>query len=295
MPLFIHFPVYIDREPVNKRVSHLNDIHIESLGQVAKGGLHLSTTEYSTHRFGKHFHSHYTILLVEAGCNEGFTERQGYRVGPGQVLIINPGELHAGNSYDQQYLRFRSVRITEPLLRRVYAENGIKISGDVVFHTLPITDAHVVRQITALSRRVEWQKDDEEMEADYTELLLTLLDRYSNKKIIRPTAQGRSSALCRAKRFIRENYREDINLQSIAAYAHLSRYHLVRQFKEKYGLSPFQYLRNLRVEEAKKLFPGAVSLTQIAVEVGFFDQSHFIRNFKRIEGTRPSILRKRKD
>ena len=44
-----------------------NDIRIQHLGGVAAGALRLSTTEYSDHQFGKHFHSHYTILLVEAG------------------------------------------------------------------------------------------------------------------------------------------------------------------------------------------------------------------------------------
>jgi len=268
------------------------DIQIAHLGRIEEG-LSLTATAYRQHHFPKHFHSHYTILLVEEGINEGFTERQRYRVEPGQVLIINPGELHAGHSFDQRYLRFRSLRITEAMLQRVYADNGVAISGDVVFETLPITDARLAQQITALSLGLAQQKGEYEVEADYTSLLLTLLSRYSNKKKTAGPEQVNRPALLRAERFIRDNYKADIKLQDIAAYAYLSRYHLVRQFKKHYGLSPFQYLRNLRVEEAKKRFPGAASLTQIALEVGFFDQSHFIRNFKKIEGMPPSVLRKK--
>ena len=268
------------------------DIHIQHLGKAARGAIHLSTTEYKDHQFGKHFHSHYTILLVEEGCNEGFTENQSYQVEPGQVLIINPGELHAGNSYDQRYLRFRSLRITEAWLKRLCANNDIEISGDVVFETQPITDTLLVRQLVTLSQALIQQNNDLKVETDYTALLFTLLQRYSNKKKASISKQMNTPALLRAKRFIRDNYKEQINLQDIAAYAHLSRYHLVRQFSKKYGLSPFQYLRNLRIEEAKKLFPGTASLTQIANEVGFFDQSHFIRTFKKIEGAPPSVLRK---
>ena len=238
----------------------------------------------------------FTVIIpsywLKQGCNEGFTEKQAYRVGPGQVLIINPGEMHAGNSYSQQYLRFRSLRITETWLRQFYANNDININGDIIFETLPVTDALLAGQIAALSQALIQQNDGQAVEADYSALLLDLLERYSNKKIRGISTQLDSPALLRAKRFIRDNYKEDINLQDIATYAHLSRYHLVRQFKKEYGLSPFQYLRNLRVEEAKKLFPAATSLTQIANEVGFFDQSHFIRNFKKIEGAPPSVLRK---
>lgn len=269
-----------------------NDIRIQHLGKAAAGAIRLSTTEYRDHQFGKHFHSHYTILLVEEGCNEGFTENQSYQVEPRQVLIINPGELHAGNSYDHQYLRFRSLRITETWLKRLYADNDIEISGDVVFKTQPITDALLVQQLNTLSQGLTQQSDTLAVEVDYTTLLFTLLQRYSNRKKASLSKQVNTPALLRAKRFIRDNYKEHINLQDIAAYAHLSRYHLVRQFSKKYGLSPFQYLRNLRIEEAKKLFPGTASLTQIANEVGFFDQSHFIRTFKKIEGAPPSVLRK---
>jgi AraC-like DNA-binding protein len=268
------------------------DIQITHLGRIEEG-FSLTTTVYRQHHFPKHFHDHYTILLVEEGINEGFTEKQHYRVGPGQVLIINPGELHAGHSFNQKYLRFRSLRITASLLNQIYSGNGLEISGSVVFETLPITNALLARQITALSRGLAEGRTADEMEADYTALLFTLLERHSNKKKTGAPEPLITPALIRAERFIRNHFKEDINLPDIAAYAHLSRYHLIRQFKKKYGLSPFQYLRNLRVEEAKKLFPCAASLSQIALEVGFFDQSHFIRNFKKIEGMPPSVLRKK--
>ena len=76
----------------------------------------------------------------------------------------------------------------------------------------------------------------------------------SNKKKASISKQVNTPALLRAKRFILDNYKEQINLQNIAAYAHWSRYDFVRQFSKKYGLSPFQYLRNLWIEEAEKLF-----------------------------------------
>jgi len=75
---------------------------------------------------------------------------------------------------------------------------------------------------------------------------------------------------------------------------HLSPFHLARLFKQVLGVSPHQYLIQVRVNSARSLLSagsGERSLAEIAAAVGFADQSHLTRHFKRITGITPRQFR----
>jgi AraC family transcriptional regulator len=107
-------------------------------------------------------------------------------------------------------------------------------------------------------------------------------------------ATGLSRAVSAAVRFIREHYAEQISLGDIAAAAGMSSFHLTRVFKKIMGMSPHQYLVELRVHSARALVSSGgdrPSLAEVAAAVGFADQSHLTRQFKRILGTTPKKVR----
>jgi AraC family transcriptional regulator len=94
----------------------------------------------------------------------------------------------------------------------------------------------------------------------------------------------------RAVVFIRQNHTRDVGLREIADAARMSSFHLARLFKERLGISPYQYLLHLRVQSAKSLLAagaGMHSLAEVALAVGFSDQSHLTRHFKRVLGVTP--------
>lgn len=96
-------------------------------------------------------------------------------------------------------------------------------------------------------------------------------------------------AVSRAIEFIQANYAEGIGLKDIAAAAHVSPYHLSRLFKRAIGYAPYQYLIRARVTGARNLLSGGRrrSLAEVAAAVGFVDQSHLTRHFKRAFGVTP--------
>ncbi len=101
-------------------------------------------------------------------------------------------------------------------------------------------------------------------------------------------------AVSDALTFIHANYARELTLIDIARAAHLSPYHLARLFKQSLGISPHQYLIQLRVNTARWLLSagsGERSLAQVAAAVGFADQSHLTRHFKRLTGVTPRQFR----
>ncbi len=101
-------------------------------------------------------------------------------------------------------------------------------------------------------------------------------------------------SVIQAMKYIHENYPNDVSLAAIAGAAHLSSYHLTRVFKKATGMSHHQYLVQVRVNSARSLLTagaGDRSLAEIAAAVGFADQSHLTRHFKRMLGITPKQLR----
>lgn len=101
-------------------------------------------------------------------------------------------------------------------------------------------------------------------------------------------------AVTQAVDFIHDNYYRDLSLSDVAAAAHLSPFHLSRIFKKATGVTPHQYLLQVRVNSARALLSagaGDRSLAEVAAAVGFADQSHFTRHFKRMLGVTPKQMR----
>jgi AraC family transcriptional regulator len=89
--------------------------------------------------------------------------------------------------------------------------------------------------------------------------------------------------------YIMENLEGNLTLEQMAAVAHLSPYHFARQFKATTGLPPYQYVIARRVERAQHLLRAddELSIVEVALRVGFSDQSKFSFHFKRIVGVTP--------
>ena len=100
-----------------------------------------------------------------------------------------------------------------------------------------------------------------------------------------------SLILKRVLDYINDNLAQELTLAEIATVAHISPYHFTRLFKQSTGKAVHQYVIERRVDAAKRLLlDGRLSVSDVAVIVGFHDQSHLHRHFKRIIGVSPSAL-----
>ncbi|MDE1011129.1 AraC family transcriptional regulator [Paraburkholderia agricolaris] len=99
-----------------------------------------------------------------------------------------------------------------------------------------------------------------------------------------------SISLNAARAFIEDHFDEPVTLAQLAALSALSVSRFATVFRQQYGSSPYRYLCGLRIQRAQTLLLEGVPGSVVATEVGFFDQSHFGRHFKRCCGMTPSMF-----
>jgi len=93
--------------------------------------------------------------------------------------------------------------------------------------------------------------------------------------------------------YIEKNLTDDIDLENLASSACMSKYHFCRLFKKRIGISPIRFVTCMRIEKAKELLRKTdVTISTVAISVGFNDLSSFIAQFKKVTGMTPYIYKK---
>ncbi|AUT73895.1 transcriptional regulator, AraC family [Burkholderia sp. YR290] len=100
--------------------------------------------------------------------------------------------------------------------------------------------------------------------------------------------QSSSFMLRDALAYIDANFDKTVSLAELAELSALSVSRFATVFRQQVGLSPYRYLCGVRVRRAQTLLLAGVPGAVVATEVGFFDQSHLARHFKRFCGVTPS-------
>ncbi len=252
-------------------------------------GIDFNKTQYCTHHFKPHFHDHYVIQMVERGVNKGICKGKSYQLKPREIIIINPGEIHTGHSWRNQFLEYKGLCPTVDFIKSFIQKIDPSKNELPVFKNFPINDKLLVEKFQRLFLMVKFNSNLLEIETAAIDFFGYLIGKYENHHVSYFTIKNEKCRAGKIKQFIRDNYERNFSLEELSKYSMVSQYHLIRIFKKETDLTPFEYLRNFRIERAKTLLRENKSIIDAIYETGFYDQSHFIRHFKSITGMTPKV------
>lgn len=125
-----------------------------------------------------------------------------------------------------------------------------------------------------------------------TALWAHLLKNYSTHRLQESAHSLAKRQLQPAIDFINDNLDQDLKLAEIAAVVNMSQFYFARMFKQLIGIAPHQYVVQRRMERAQQLLTKSqLSVAQVALRVGFSNQSHFTAQFRKATGTTPKGYR----
>jgi AraC family transcriptional regulator len=191
--------------------------------------------------------------------------------------------------------QFTIVAIEPTLLKQVGRDWVDPDRIELIPHFMTKQDALIQGIIAAMREEVETGKIGGDLLIDHlkTTLAIHLLRNYctTQPKFSSPIDGLSQSKLNQVKEYIHSHLNQDIKLIELAEIVQMSPYHFSRLFKQSLGTTPHQYVLQCRIEQAKYLLQHSeLSIADIAFSVGFCDQSHLTRCFKRMLGITPKQL-----
>jgi AraC-like DNA-binding protein len=138
--------------------------------------------------------------------------------------------------------------------------------------------------------RAERSGDELERESLVLSVLLAVIQRHATEARRVNHDGHRTPGVTRAVDLMQSCYARRLTLADLAQAAGTGRYAIIRAFQRQIGMSPYAYLTQVRVERARALLQGGTSVAAAARRVGFSDQSHLTRKFKRFVGITPAAF-----
>ena len=251
----------------------------------------LLRARYTRQRFAPHAHHEFVFGIVETGAARTFFRGAENVHAAGSVITFGPGEVHTGAPACDEGWSYRMLYPSESLVRFIAREaTGRELTP--TFDTSCVYDPALANRVRATHEILESDSDHLQKECALLEAVGELVIRHAST---RPNASASASgsrssaALRRVRDLLESEYARTVAIRELADIAGLSTFHLIRVFRASFGLPPYRYLEQIRIQQARRLIRLGFPLTQVVHATGFSDQSHLTRYFKRIVGVTPGM------
>ncbi|NKN38373.1 AraC family transcriptional regulator [Agrobacterium sp. a22-2] len=238
----------------------------------------------TAHAFPRHSHDEFGIGLIEAGGQLSASGRGQVTAGAGDIITVNPGEVHDGAPLRNENRRWRMLYLEPSLMRSLAHGIDPEADGEVEFSAPVLSDRRIALRFAKAFHGLS-ERSSLAGEEDLLTLTAGLLSA-RRAGLADPLHPG----LRRVKAMLDDAPDTDISLTLLADEAGLSRFQVLRSFAAHYGLTPHAYLMQRRANLARDLIRSGSSLASVAFEAGYADQSHMTRDFRRRYGLTPSAF-----
>lgn len=254
-------------------------------------GMVLGEAHFTDFSFEPHFHLDYHIGLIAEGAQRQRFSGQTGLLGAGRISIMPPGEIHTGAPENNNAYTLRTFRVAPELLNNLAEEfsgrpSPLALGAEIIEAPRLSSHLYLLHQLMAQKSDAGGHSFDEQYLAALEPLFIQL-------NVTKPTDNMVSGLSERQWRGIEEychaHLAEKISLSELAELCDLNRFQFLRHFSKQTGMTPYAWLKRLRLEVACGMLSKASnSIADIASAVGFYDQSHFNRAFRQAFGVAPS-------
>lgn len=260
---------------------------------------------------GKRVILDYEIQYIKSGRIEVNMNNTTYIGEPGDIFIYKPNEAH-----DMKLIGSEPLRQPHLHFDLVYEDNSPEVKVTFKpFEELADREKALIRPSTdfQLPSHIRLSSPD-----TFENKLFLIIQEYNKKlpyyelkvkslfidlwtyllreayRLENPQMASHEEQLRKVKSYIDENFDKKIALDNLSKAFYINKYHLIRLFKEYYGMTPIQYHGMIRLSKAKELIQFSdMTLSEIAYELGYSSLHALSRAFKNHENVSPSYYRQK--
>ena len=241
--------------------------------------------------YAPHSHTHWSLGAVTSGQSTFCYRDATHQISAGDIVMMNPHWVHACNPVENQPWAYMMLYVDTEWLSELRYQLGLlntpywqDIATAVI--TQPALYAGYCDMAACL---LDEQRDIGDKQTALVECLSATLQVLAQES---PAALPQApSTLENVAAYLRANYASDISLERLCQQSGYSAGHLIRAFKQHFGLTPHAYLINQRIQKGQIALKHGQPIVQAAMNTGFNDQPHFQRTFKRLVAATPNQYR----
>ncbi|KQT54791.1 hypothetical protein ASG43_04325 [Aureimonas sp. Leaf454] len=240
----------------------------------------------TTRTFARHFHDQFGIGVILTGAQRSASGRGPVEAICGDVITVNPGEVHDGAPIDGEARTWAMLYIDPDTVARIALDLSEGRTSDLQLEHPVRTDPALARMFLRLFHSLSNDRGSRE---DFgTEQLMLLLERSALQGARLERNGGASHGFRRARQAIDDDPFARHRLDRLASIAGMGPFRLIRAFSAETGMTPHAYAMQRRLQAARRLLRQGLSPAQASAEAGFADQSHLTRLFARSYGMTPA-------
>lgn len=257
--------------------------------------------DYTDKEFDFHYHEFYKIIYFVEGKVNYKVEGKTYHLKPHDFVLVGANVIHKpeidGNVPYERYIVYLSEEfLSEKNERGESLKFCFEESGRLQNRVVHFEAESYEQLVGCLLRMEENQRRKEEYMGDLLlkSAFLEFMAHFNRDVVKQPKAFITTAAyhekVIDVITYIQEHLTEGINVDILAKQCYISKYYLMRQFKEATGYSIHQYINEKRIQAARRMILSGMPASKACYESGFRDYSTFARRFKTIVGTAPSKM-----
>ena len=256
--------------------------------------LDLLTARIGHRHYAPHTHDEYAIGVTVDGLETMRYRGEKIYSAAGSVVVVEPGEAHTGGPARPEGFAYLCLYPGADLLGAATAAEPGPVPGEPHFRNPIIDDVRLGEALRLAHRALRLGEDPLEGEARLLGVLGALVQRHAVHGPKAAPQRGRPDA-ARIARQVAARLSDELTtpptLAEMAADLELSRYQLLRAFRDAVGMPPYAWLAQHRVTRARTLLDAGHRPAEAATLVGFADQAHLTRWFRRVLGVTPGAYR----
>ena len=261
--------------------------HFEFVNAGSDGRAKVLKALMSDFSYARHAHEELAVGVTMEGVQEFSSRGCQHRSCPGDIILFNPDDVHNGNPGSREPLKYTMLYLdTEDFYPLFWSATGSQNAQFPVFET-HFKDHTLASLILEMSRLVS---DGKGLSVEYEQYRYQIAKRLAQRVHMARDdiwMPQKDSLLRRVRDYIHDKIKDDISVDDLSLVAGVSKYHFIRMFRSQFGMTPHQYILNLKVNRAQGYLETGMLPSDVAQEFGFFDVSHLNRHFKRATGLTP--------